>query len=252
MPAPTRDDRLRVRQRPAGSPVMHQSWQELLFLHWDFSVEEVQATLPPGLMVDSWNGRAWVGVVPFRMRGIRPRGCPAVPGISNFLELNLRTYVHDDRGTPGVWFYSLDANQRLAVWVARRLFHLNYRYARMESIRDERTGWIDYRSLRQGVSPGFECRFRYRSAGPSAPANPESLEFFLVERYVLFSRTPQGALYTGTVVHDPYQISPVELAQWSDGLFPLQGLPKPNREPVHAVMSRGVDVDVYGLMQHSG
>ncbi len=83
---------------------MYQSWQELLFLHWDFPIDEVQATLPPELKVDSWDGRAWIGVVPFWMRGIRPRGCPAVPGISNFLELNLRTYVHDDRGTPGSGF----------------------------------------------------------------------------------------------------------------------------------------------------
>jgi len=251
MPAPTWDDRLRVRRRPAKNPAMYQSWQELLFLHWDFPIDEVQATLPPELKVDSWDGRAWIGVVPFWMRGIRPRGCPAVPGISNFLELNLRTYVHDDRGTPGVWFYSLDANQRLAVWAARRFFHLNYQYARMESCRDEQTGWTDYLSLRQGAKPESECRFRYRPAGTAAPAAPMSFEFFLVERYVLFARSAQGVLYTGTVVHEPYQVSPVELPQWSDALFPLQGLTQPNRPPVHAVMSRGVDVEVFGLVKHS-
>lgn len=251
MPAPTWDDRLRVQQRPAKNPAMYQSWQELLFLHWDFPIEVVQATLPPELKVDSWDGRAWIGVVPFWMRGIRPRGCPAVPGISNFLELNLRTYVHDDRGTPGVWFYSLDANQRLAVWAARRFFHLNYQYARMESQRDEETGWTEFRSMRQGATPENECRFRYRAAGTAAPAAPESFEFFLVERYVLFSRSPRGVLFTGTVAHEPYQVSPVELPQWSDALFPLQGFTQPNRPPVHAVMSRGVDVDVYGLIEHS-
>ena len=251
MPAPTWDDRLRVRQRPAGNPVMYQSWRELLFLHWDFPIDVVQATLPPELKVDSWDGRAWIGVVPFWMRGIRPRGCPAVPGISNFLELNLRTYVHDDRGTSGVWFYSLDANQRLAVWAARRFFHLNYQYARMESRRDELTEWTDYRSIRQGVGIESECRFRYRPAGLAAPAVPESFEFFLLERYVLFARSPQGRLYSGTVVHEPYPVSPVEFSQWSDALFPLQGFAQPNRPPVHAAMSRGVDVDVYGLLKHS-
>jgi len=133
------------------------------------------------------------------------------------------------------------------VWTARRFFHLNYQHAMMESHRDGETGWIHYRSHRRGSPAASECRFQYRPTGPDRQALAESFEFFLVERYVLFALSPDGQLYQGTVVHEPYQISEVELSTWSDALFPMQGLPQPKRPPVHVAMSRGVDVDVYGL-----
>lgn len=250
MSTPTLEDRLRMRQRPAGRPVMYQTWQELLFLHWDFPAEQIQATLPPGLYVDTFDGNAWLGVVPFWMRNIRPRWFPAVPGISNFLELNLRTYVHDDRGTCGVWFYSLDANQSLAVWTARTFFHLNYQHARMSSTRDEKTGWIEYCSQRLAAGPEMEASFRYRPASPPRLTEPGSLEFFLVERYVLFASSPGGRLSTGTVIHEPYQISDVELSSWSDSPLALNGFSRAGNPPVHAAMCRGVDVDIYGLVSH--
>ena len=226
---------------------MYQSWQELLFLHWDFPVTQIQATLPPGLHVDTFDGQAWLGVVPFWMRNIHPRWFPSVPGVSNFLEMNLRTYVHDDHGTCGVWFYSLDANQSLAVWAARQFFHLNYQHARMESTRDEATGWTAFTSHRASTATDLTSQFRYRPVSAPGPAVPGSFEFFLVERYVLFTHTPAGQLYTGTVIHEPYQVSEVELPQWSDSLFPLNGFSRPARPPVHTAMCRGVDVDVYGL-----
>lgn len=248
MPAPTLEDRLRMRVRPTGvRPVMYQSWRELLFLHWDVTPAQIQATLPRGLHVDTFDGRAWLGVVPFWMRNIRPRWFPSVPGISNFLELNLRTYVHDDHGTCGVWFYSLDANQSLAVWTARTFFHLNYQHARMHSHRDEQTGWVDYRSHRLGTPPEMANHFRYRPASSPRLAEPGSFEFFLVERYVLFAPSTSGNLSTGTVIHEPYQISDVELAEWSDSQLPLNGMMRTGRPPVHAAMCRGVDVDIYAL-----
>ncbi len=278
---------------------MYQSWRELLFLHWDFPAEQIQATLPPGLYVDTFDGKAWLGIVPFWMRDIHPRWFPTVPGISNFLELNLRTYVHDNRGNCGVWFYSLDANQSLAVWAARRFFHLNYQHAVMTSARDNATGWTGFSSQRRGASADLNCQFRYRSISTPRPAEPGSFEFFLVERYVLFARSPlmsghhsqcglplapregeapvepratgnvdsrerlgrslalpmggeaRVQLYTGTVVHEPYQISEVELPQWSDSLLPLNGFARPGRPPVHAAMCRGVDVDIYPLVRPS-
>lgn len=101
---------------------MRQRWEKLLFLHWAWDAAEVQRTLPLGLTVDTFEGRAWLGVVPFFMRDVRPAWVPSVPGISNFLELNVRTYVFDGRGRPGIWFYSLDCNQRLAVRAARTFF----------------------------------------------------------------------------------------------------------------------------------
>ena len=104
------------RQQPGRSlPVMFQRWLHLLFLHWPIPPDLVQMTLPEGLLVDTFEGHAWLGIVPFFMRGVRPAGFISIPGISNFLELNLRTYVRDVFGRPGIWFYSLDANQILAV-----------------------------------------------------------------------------------------------------------------------------------------
>jgi len=110
---------------------MYQQWRDLLFLHWEYPAAAIQETLPEGLFVDTFGGTAYLGIVPFFMRNSRPRFLPAVPGLSNFMELNLRTYVYDRSGIPGVWFYSLDANQPLAVEIARRIFHLPYRHAKM-------------------------------------------------------------------------------------------------------------------------
>ena len=150
MPRPPDEaGRLAVRRRPLARPVMFQQWRDLLFLHWEFSVAEIQRTLPEGLFVDTFEGKAYLGVVPFFMQNIRPRFLPAVPGLSNFMEMNLRTYVHDRAGVPGVWFYSLDANQPLAVAIARRLFHLPYEHATMKSSRSPQ-GLIRYESQRRG------------------------------------------------------------------------------------------------------
>ena len=164
---------------------MFQSWRDLLFLHWEYSVAAIQATLPDGLFVDTFAGKAYLGIVPFFMRNIRPRFLPAVPGISNFMELNLRTYVYDRSGVPGVWFYSLDANQWLAVKIARQLFHLPYQHAQMKSSRTPE-GRIRYESLRNGKrANGASCLFEYAPGLELPQPSPDSLEFFLVERYRL-------------------------------------------------------------------
>ena len=153
--APDESQRLAACARPTGRPVMYQQWSDLLFLHWEYSAAVIQATLPEGLFVDTFGGKAYLGVVPFFMRNIRPRFLPAVPGISDFMEMNLRTYVHNRAGIPGVWFYSLDANQWLAVKIARRFFHLPYEHAEMKSSRTEQ-GRIRSESLRTGARANGE------------------------------------------------------------------------------------------------
>ncbi len=132
---PTAADRLLLRERPAAPVVMHQRWRALLFAHWRIDPDAIQKTLPVGLHVDTCDGSAWLGVVPFFMDAVRPAFLPALPWLSWFQELNVRTYVHDEKGVPGVWFYSLDCNQPLAVAIARTLFHLNYRHAAMPPCR---------------------------------------------------------------------------------------------------------------------
>ena len=244
-PTPTVEQRLATTRRPADrSPVMRQRWERLLFLHWRVDRDLIQATLPPRLTVDTHDGHAYLGVVPFLMRGVRPRFCPAVPGLSSFLELNLRTYVHDDLGRPGVWFYSLDANQPIAVSLARALFSLPYQHASMRAaVADD--GWVDFTSCRRSDQ---EQRFRYRPDTRLGPAEPGSLEFFLVERYLLYSHRPRdGALLLGQVHHTPYPLASVEVAASSRRLFALNGFADPGRPADHAVMADGVAVSVYGL-----
>jgi len=136
-----------MREKPAGYPVMRQRWADLLFLHWRVPVEVVVERLPEGLHVDVFDGSAWLGVVPFFMDRVRPVLLPPVPGISWFMELNVRTYVHDDYGNPGVWFFSLDCNQPLAVEIARRAFHLPYEHAAMQAVRS--AGRIYYACRRE-------------------------------------------------------------------------------------------------------
>jgi uncharacterized protein YqjF (DUF2071 family) len=224
---------------------MFQNWRRLLFLHWEWDAVELQRTLPPGLFVDRHEGRAYLGVVPFEMRDVRPRFLPTVPGLSNFLELNLRTYVHDAAGMPGVWFYSLDANQRVAVALARALFSLPYYRATMRSAGPEADGVTWFSSVRRGSPPGDAC-FRYRATGEPRRAAAGSLEYFLLERYVLFAATSRG-MRAGRVHHVPYPYCDVELLEWSEALFGLNGFEPPGRAPDHAVMSSGVDVSIYGL-----
>jgi uncharacterized protein YqjF (DUF2071 family) len=127
---------------------MYHNWRRLLFLHWAWEAAAVQATLPPGLTVETWDGRGWIGVVPFAMRRVRPRFLPQMGRLSNFLELNVRTYVRDAQGRTGVWFYSLDCSQSLAVWAARKFFGLPYFCADLRERKQD--GMIYYHCQREG------------------------------------------------------------------------------------------------------
>jgi len=239
---PTLESRLAVREQPFRAHVMLQRWEKLAFLHWRWDAAEIQRTLPPGLFVDTFQGDAWLAIVPFYMRAIRPRFCPPVPGISDFLELNVRTYVHDERGRAGVWFYSLDCDQPLAVWAARKFFHLPYQHARMQAPFSD--GWIDYTCHRRGVAS--ESRFCYRLERETHAAESGSLEFFLAERYLLFSRTPRG-LRCGQVYHTPYPLAEAKLEAWDVNPLLQAGFADPQRPPDHVIGSPGVDVRVYPL-----
>jgi len=239
---PTLESRLAFRDPPTRAQVMHQRWESLLFLHWRWDAAEIQHTLPPGLFVDTFQGDAWLAIVPFYMRGIRPRFLPAMRGISDFLELNVRTYVHDEQGRPGVWFYSLDCNQRFAVWTARTFFHLPYQNARMSAQLSDCC--IDYRCQRIGALN--ESHFRYRIAAKSQVAEPGSLAFFLAERYLLFSQTPRG-IRCGQVHHTPYPLAEASLEAWDVNPLLQAGFTDPQRPPDHIIGSSGVDVAVYPL-----
>jgi len=243
MPAiPTLESRLAVCTRPSRPHVLLQRWEKLAFLHWRWDAADIQRTLPPGLFVDTFQGDAWLAIVPFYMRGIRPRFCPPVPGISDFLELNVRTYVHDEQGRPGVWFYSLDCDQPLAVWTARRLFHLPYQHARMQAPMTD--GWIDYTCQRRGEPA--QSRLRYQLSAETRTATPGTLEFFLAERYLLFSPSPRG-IRCGQVHHVPYPLAEAKLDAWDVKPLLQAGFSDPQRPPDHVIGSPGVAVRVYPL-----
>ena len=227
---------------------MFQQWRDLLFLHWEYPVAAIQATLPEGLHVDTFAGKAYLGIVPFFMCNVRPRFLPSVPRLSNFMELNVRTYVHDEAGVPGVWFYSLDANQPLAVKIARRFFHLPYEHAAMESSRTK-SGAIRYRSLRAGSSK--PTVFEYAPGAELPAASPDSLEFFLIERYRLYAYA-NGRLFSGAVFHQPYPLCGAEVTAWDDHLFALDGFASTGRPPDHLIMSPGVEVTIFPLRLREG
>lgn len=187
---------------------MTMSWCDLLFAHWPIDPALMRALVPQRLELDTFDGRAWVGVVPFRMANTGPRGLNRVPGVSAFAELNVRTYVIRD-GRPGVWFFSLDAASRLAVCGARWMFHLPYFHARM---RCERAGdEVTYRSERRhrGAPPG-EFVGRYRPTGSVYHSQPGTLEHWLTERYCLYAADQRGRIYRAEVHHAPWPLRPAE------------------------------------------
>lgn len=185
---------------PAPGPwLLRMIWEDLCFMHWALPPERLQPTLPPGLTLDTWEGAAYLGTVPFSMSGVAPRGLPAVSGLSDFPELNLRTYVRGPDGVPGVWFYSLDVTQPVAAALARTFYHLPYRHARMWRAREG--GVTRYASLHpQGAFAGA-----YRPTGPEFQAAPGSLEAFLTDRLCLYVSAP-GRLYRGWIEHDPWPL----------------------------------------------
>ena len=222
-------DRLSVRSRPTGQPIMHQTWGKLLFLHWPVPVEELRPLIPDRLEIDTYDGTAWVGITPFTMWDIRPAMMPALPYISTSHEINVRTYVHLD-GVPGVWFLSLDAGNALAVLGARLGFHLPYFQARMELEEEgRRVNFRSERIHRRAPKAAFEATW---SRGESRPeAEPGSLDFFLIERYCLYAAF-SDRLYRGRIHHRPWPLCEVDLESVSSSMMESHGLPAPAEKPL--------------------
>lgn len=230
-----------------GPVVGSQRWHDLLFLHWRMAASTVQSKLPPGLFVDTFDGDAWVGIVPFAMARVRPRWLPPLPGLSWFLELNVRTYVRDAEGVPGVWFHSLDCNQPIAVEIARRLFHLPYMHARMQARRTADT--LAYRSQRRGA-PDAAWEYAWRTHGPGQPATNGTLEHFLVERYALYCADVRQRLYRGYVAHAPYRIHVPTVDRYDTGPAVLAGYDLPGA-PASVLAAEPVHVAIHSLRRIS-
>ena len=187
---------------------MAQTWHDLLFAHWPVPIALLRSQIPASLEIDTFDGAAWLAVVPFRMSGVRLRGTPSIPWLSSFPELNVRTYVKCD-GKPGVWFFSLDAANAIAVQIARLWFHLPYFRAAMQ-IR-KRGEWFDYSSVRKHRgAPPAELSIKYRPIAPPQSSTPGTLEHFLTERYCLYTTNSSGRLIRGEIHHAPW---PLQLAE---------------------------------------
>lgn len=219
---------------------MKQTWHDLLFAHWPLRPAELTALIPPELTLDTFDGRGWIGVVPFRMSGIRARGLLPLPWLSRFAELNVRTYVTHS-GKPGVYFFSLDAANRAAVWAARRFFHLPYFAAAMST--REQAGVIHYASRRKQTPAEF--RGNYQPVGPVRRSEKNSLEIFLTERYCLY--TVRGRqVYRCDIHHLPWPLQDAEAKLALNTMCEAAGISLPATAPL-LHFARQLDVLIWPL-----
>jgi uncharacterized protein YqjF (DUF2071 family) len=212
---------------PDGPWLMAQTWRDLLFAHWRVPPELLREKLPPALPVDTFDGSAWIGVTPFELSGLRPRGGLPVPFGSRFPELNVRTYTTLD-GKPGIFFLSLDAASTAAVIAARRGYRLPYFRAHMAI--DRTDGGIRYRSERESPPAGFQGE--YSPTGDVFHATPGSLEYFLAERYCLYTIDEQGNPLRAEIQHPPWPLQAAEATIASNTMTAPWGIQLPAEQPL--------------------
>lgn len=228
---------------PKSPWIMTQRWNDLLFAHWPIPVTDLVHLLPHDLVVDTFDGSAWVGVVPFWMDQIRMRMLPQIPGTRKFAELNLRTYVRDRQtNQPGVYFFALDAANPFAVSAARMFFHLPYYWAQMKVDRSNERE-IVYSSERLLTRRPANFKVRYRSLGK--PCTKAGIETFLTERYALFTRGSRG-IERVNIHHLPWPLELAEAEFERNDLPEAHGIRLPDTQPL-LQYSRELTVYIWGL-----
>lgn len=223
-----------ISHRPWPMPpqpwIMAMGWHDLLFMHWPVSAAALREFIPRQLSIDTFDGTAWIAVVPFRMSGVRPRATPSLRGVSAFPELNVRTYVTAG-GKPGVWFISLDAGNPLAVETARNIFHLPYYNARMAC--QPQGAAIRYSSQRTHAnSKPAAFQGCYQPTGPVYASTPGTLEHWLTERYCLYAANRQGRVWRGEIQHAPWPLQPAEAEIERNTMTAQIGLNLPDTQPL--------------------
>jgi uncharacterized protein len=208
----------RIGHRPFPLPssrwTLGQTWEHTLFAHWPAPAAELRPLVPAELEIEEHDGSAWVSLVFFRVRALRARGALPLPGISSFLQLNIRTYVLGPDGLPGVWFFSIDASSRLAALGVRRIYHVPAFHARMTL--ESAAGWQEAECARVGEA-GRAFSGRYRAAGEPFHAEPGSLEWFLTERYRLFASDARAEIH-----HDQWRLRPTEVEVELSSIAPVE------------------------------
>jgi uncharacterized protein YqjF (DUF2071 family) len=225
---------------PTGPWAQAQTWDDLCFVHWCVDPDELRRHVPESVELAVHDGAAWLGIVPFTISSLRARGLPPLPPVASFHELNVRTVVTAD-GKPGIWFFTLDASSRLAVELAKKLYRLPYAYARIRSERID--GWTHYESAR----PGAAFSGRYRGVGEQFQAEPGSLEWFLTERYCLYTEDG-GRLYRAEIHHRPWDLQRAEARIDLNTLSPVA---LPDDEP-HVLYAQRQDTVIWPLVELEG
>ena len=216
--------------------LMRMVWHDLLFMHWKVDAVQLAVHLPDGLTLDTFNGQAWIGIVPFRMSGVSLTWLPDIPWMSRFPELNLRTYVTGPQGQPGVWFFSLDATNPIAVRGARWLYNLAYMDAAITSQKKRGCdcgSWTEYTSRRTDSKfPEANLKVEYRGIGESRQAQRGTLEHFLTHRYSLFSANRKGRLFRGDIEHDPWELCDAQAIVHENTICDWLGVSLPDTAPL--------------------
>jgi uncharacterized protein YqjF (DUF2071 family) len=228
---------------PVQRAVMVQTWENLVYLHWAYEPEQVQSLLPKGLLVDTFAGNAYVGLIPFQMRGIGVPHLPAVPYLGTFPEVNVRTYVIRN-GIPGVWFFSLDINRMLPTFVARTTYSLPYCFGKVSHGVQQVDNTSVVETLVQRRWPhGVEASTELRVEVGNKIDVPSDFEHFLSARWGLYSQTLRKKIRYAPVSHEPWPLHRATALHIDDSLVQAAGLPTPIGE-VHALFSPGVSVRV--------
>ncbi len=241
---PTKAQRLECRNEPDNLiPVMYQTWENLLFLHWEVKEEEISKGLPEGLYADTYNNKSFAAITPFTLKNLHLPFLPPLPFAGNFFETNVRTYIFNDEGIPGIWFYSLYANNVLAVEAAKQI-PLPYKTADINVAQNNSS--INYNLSNIKEDPAGKYEFNYILNGKSFYPDSDSLEFFLVERYFLFYLDRRNKLKKIRVNHQPYPLQNIKLLNYSPSLLKLNNINPLFSEPVHAIFSPGPgEVKIY-------
>jgi uncharacterized protein YqjF (DUF2071 family) len=207
---------------------MTQTWHDLLFAHWPVERSALRALVPSALELDLFEGQAWVGIVPFYMTNVAPRGLPSLPWVSTSLELNVRTYVRVGNRA-GIYFFSLDAANPIAVQLARKFLNLPYHSAAMTAVRT--AAGLHYRSTRKS-DPGTRFEAVYQPSGGAFVAADGSLEHFLTERYCLYHIDHRGAPYRLEIHHPPWPLQAATATLVGNTLADVNGIHLPDRHPL--------------------
>jgi uncharacterized protein YqjF (DUF2071 family) len=238
---------------PGGTWAGFQSWRHLLFLHWPIEGAIIRPYIPAGLELDTYDSQAWITVVPLRIRAARVRWLPPIPGFSGVDELNIRTYVHNRYGKKGIFFLKIGASKSWVVAGARTIYKLPYSLAHI-SMQGEAdffqatVSWTNNREAQSVPPEQFHCR--YWPKPDRFQPKPGTLDYWLTERYCLFTTEVNGTIRIGEIDHRPWLLQPVDIDISASTIMSDHGISLAGM-PAIAAYSRRQDVKFWPMREDS-